>query len=68
MAAGSNDDVARVRKLIATLQRMQKTQRTPERAGQIRELQQALARRTGSFRQGRGKVSRRMKRQQQPRA
>lgn len=64
----SNNDVARVRKLIATLQRMQNTQRTPERAGQIRELQQALAKHTGSFRQGRGKVSRRMKRQQKPRA
>lgn len=64
----SNNDVARVRKLIATLQRMQKTQRTQERAGQIRELQQALARHTGSFRERRGKVSRRMKRQQKPRA
>lgn len=64
----ANTDVARVRRLIATLQRMQTSERTRERKEQIRQLQQALAAHTGSFRQARGKVSRRMKRQPKPRA
>ena len=63
-----NDDVARVQRLVRTLQGMQSKHPTPERKEQIRQLQQALARRTGSFRQGRDKVSRRMKRQHEPRA
>lgn len=63
-----NNDVDRVRRLIATLQRMQTRERSRERAAQIKQLQQALASHTGTFRERRGKVSRRMKRQPKPRA
>lgn len=64
----ANSDVNRVRGLIRSLQSMQAKSPTRERKEQIRQLQQALARHTGSFRKHRDKVSRRMKRQPKPRA